>query len=137
MKKIEEKMTIEQTNVWYEAADGTRFYEKDECETYEKSAKCAIRAAVCDIATLDTDGYTLCGCGSEDQQVYVVTPETDDDLKALRTYEAMIRQKYEDTFSTRILPEHKGQALLIVVGYDEDWIDVRKVDDIVKMLTGK
>jgi len=140
MKKIESKVMVEQVQVIYEAADGTRFFSEAECKEYEKSAKCAIRAAVREMAIVDTDGYAVFSGGCVDQQVYIVEPKTDEDLKKLRTYEAYIRQKYDSKFKTEegSFPESvKGKRIMVVIGYDEDWIDTRMVDSIVELLTKK
>ena len=126
---------VKQTNIRYEAVDGKVFNDKSQCEEYEKSAKCAIRAALKDITIVRTDGDVFPGACS-DQSVYVVKPETDDDIMVARQFEALIGLKWDPNYDCRIGKQHKGKLVIITVGYEEDWIDVRTLDGIISDLTG-
>lgn len=135
MKKIEKTVKVERTDVMFEAVDGTIFNDMDQCAVYEKSAKCAIRAALNDIVVVHTDGDVFPG-GNSDQEVFVVKPMTDDDIKTVRQFEALIGLKWDEKYSCKTSNDDKGKLLILTVGYDEDWIDVRSLDNIITDLSG-
>ena len=138
MKKIEEKYTIEQVRVEFEAVDGKRFRDEVECQNYEETAECAITAAVHDMAVITATGWDLFPGGMEDHTVYVVVPKTDEDIKALRTFEALIRKKGGcGPGESEIKKEYKGKALFFYVGYESEWCDIRPVDDVLNKITEK
>ena len=131
MKKIENKVTKVEVSVSYEAIDGKVFYSEDECKEYEKSAACAIRFAFKDVPCLyRASAYDLFPGGSDDQEAYIVRPETDEHIKALRQYEAMIAQKYDSNTETSVLKEFKGKPIVVIVGYNEEWIEIRPWESI-------
>lgn len=70
MKEIKEE--IKSYNIKYEAIDGTIFYNREECETYEKSAKAVIRAKFKKLVLAERDEYSLFNAGSDENTVYVV-----------------------------------------------------------------
>ena len=84
MKEIKEE--VKSYNIKYEAIDGTIFYNKEECETYEKSAKAVIRTKFKKLVLDESDEYNLFDMGSDDDTVYVVKmskPQDADVVKQL------------------------------------------------------
>lgn len=137
MKKIETTETITKVNVHYEALDGTYFCDEEECKKYDQSAACVIRAKFNELALVKSNGYTLFPGGNDDNAAYVVKPETDHDIDTVRQFQAMIGLKYDKNYTPTITKDDKGKMLVIVTGYDDDWIDVRRMDDILAGLTPK
>ena len=70
MKEIKEERKV--FDIKYEAIDGTIFYNKEECETYEKSAKAVIRAKFKKLVLAEHNEYSLFKVGNDEDIVYVV-----------------------------------------------------------------
>lgn len=102
MKELIHEVT--ETYAW-EANDGTVFYDKNECEQYEKTAKCAIISRLRELFVGRDDpkkhggelseyavfeGY---GCGSEDYLMAVLCIKNENDLYAVNQYAAMVGAK--------------------------------------------
>ena len=135
MKKIEKTVKVERTDVMFEAVDGTTFFNEDACKDYEKSAICAIKAAMKDLCTYDGSGDIFPG-GSCDTHVYVVKPVTDGDLNLVRQLECYYGLKEDPRYESRISKDRKGKYIVILVGYDGDWVEVHTLDAIVDVATG-
>ena len=65
---VEQKTYIKK----WEAADGTQFNSREDCEKYENSAKCVVLTKYKDFVIKESDEYHLFGVGSEDCQVDIV-----------------------------------------------------------------
>ena len=70
MKEIKEE--VKSYNIKYEAIDGTIFYNKEECEKYEQSAKAVLRAKFKKLVLVENTEYTLFNVGQDDNLVYAV-----------------------------------------------------------------
>lgn len=70
MKEIKEE--VKSYNIKYEAIDGTIFYNKEECEKYEQSAKVVLRAKFKKLVLAENTEYTLFNVGQDDNLVYAV-----------------------------------------------------------------
>ena len=70
MKEIKEERKA--FDIKYEAIDGTIFYNKEECEKYDNSAKAVIRAKFKKLALAECNEYGLFNVGSDENTVYVV-----------------------------------------------------------------
>ena len=137
MKKIETVTMVEKKNIQYQALDGTLFFDEEECKKYDNSAKCVIRARLLELATKHTNAYGLFPGGSEDYEAFVVTPTSDHDIDTVRQFMSMVSLKYNPDYEPTITKDDKGKTLVIIVGYDEDWVEARYLDQIIFDLTGK
>ena len=70
MKEIKEE--VKSYNIKYEAIDGTIFYNKEECEKYDNSAKAVIKAKFKKLALAECNEYSLFKVGNDEDIVYVV-----------------------------------------------------------------
>ena len=43
---------------------------------------------------------------------------------------------WDENYSCKTSNDDKGKLLILTVGYDEDWIDVRSLDNIITDLSG-
>lgn len=131
MKTIENK--VENTYYSYEAIDGQRFNSKEECEKYELGAMCAIRTRIKDMAIRSGKAYEffIDGCG--DNRVDVCIPKNDRDIDAIRQYCCFISGSKT---ATSIGSDDIGKVLIIMTGYDDDWVTVQRLDDLLDALTG-
>lgn len=112
MKIINEQRTV--TDVYYEATDGTRFNTSKECEIYEKTAKCAIKAAFnslpmriiqCDQA----DDNLTC-----DSQYGIIKPRDANDIIVINAFLKL--------FDSKLVPvDVIGHTLVFYINYDEEW----------------
>lgn len=88
MKEIKEETKREVTDVhtYYEAVDGTRFTDIDECRKYEESVKCIVRAKVNKlIVSKDKDAWELMG-GCDDHTVVAFKPSSQEDVDTLKQF---------------------------------------------------
>lgn len=78
MKEI--KQTYQVTK--YQAEDGTIFDTKEECEKYDKSAKCVLLGKYNDLVIRQTNCYDLCNPfgGSDEYDVDIVKVSTKEDV---------------------------------------------------------
>ena len=137
MKKIEHVSMVERKSVYYEALDGTYFDTQEECENYDKSAKCVITAKFKELVLKETNAYYMFPGGNEDNAAYLVKPETDHDIDTVRQFEAMIGLKYNSDYTPTVTKDMKGKVLVVITGYDNDWIDIRSIDRILEDITPK
>lgn len=70
MKEIKEERKA--FDIKYEAIDGTIFYNKEECEKYDNSAKAVIRAKFKKLVLAERNEYNLFNVGNDEDTVYVV-----------------------------------------------------------------
>jgi len=130
MKKIERKIQNESVVVEYEANDGTVFYEAGECENYEKTCICAIKARLKQIAIkMDTECDLL--DGSDETMMYVVQPKSDADLFVIQ----QALSYHSSNNAERVSGDDIGRVLLVGFTYNDDYVFVMKLDDIVKNIT--
>lgn len=97
MKINEIKKTVEQVvRTEYVAEDGTVFYDREECEIYEKSALCAINSK---LKRLCGDGIgqpALFDFGYDEDIVEIFDVQTEEDLDNLRRYLYLTLIKYNN-----------------------------------------
>ena len=131
MKTIERKR--EQTYFTYMAVDGTEFMNQAECEVYEQSAKCAVRARLSDMCL--NKGYAdslLMECCSE-ASTMVLRLRDEADLAVLRQYVALIDGP--NNVEHRMPKEMVGKVLVVNTSCDDDWTSVYDLDEYIKVLT--
>lgn len=82
MKEIREE--IKSYNIKYEAIDGTIFYNKEECEKYEMTAKAVIKSKFLKLIVKESTECGIFGVGSDDYTTYVVKPVTSEDAATIK-----------------------------------------------------
>ena len=82
MKEIKTERTV--YDIHYEAVDGTIFYNKEECEKYDDTARAVLRAKLKKLIVKEGDEYLFFGVGCKDSLVYAVKMETEDDMNAIK-----------------------------------------------------
>ena len=133
MKKIERKVANEHIYVDYEATDGTVFTGDNaqrECELYEKTFQCAIKARLKQIAIIVQTEDALLD-GSCETTMYVVQPKTDADIFVIQ--QALSINSSNN--ASRVSNDDIGRVLLVGFTYDDDYVFVMKLDQIVENIT--
>lgn len=129
MKKIERKVQDEKVIVEYEANDGTVFYDASECDKYEKTCVCAIKARLRQIAIkVDTEDCLL--DGSCETTMFVIQPKTDTDIFVIQQALSLNNSNNAECVSG----DDIGRVLLVGFTYD-DYVFVMKLDEIVSNIT--
>lgn len=76
MKEIKKERTV--FDYEYEACDGSIFKTKEECSKYEETAQCVIKKKFKDLVEYSSNEYSLFGCGSNENIIDFVKPDTQD-----------------------------------------------------------
>lgn len=76
MKEIKKERTV--FDYEYEACDGSIFKTKEECNKYEGTAQCVIKKKFNDLVEYSSNEYSLFGCGSDENIIDFVKPNTQD-----------------------------------------------------------
>ena len=113
----------------YIADDGTKFYNKEECEKYEQSALFVMRAKLKLIADTNEEEFSIGGCYDDEVEVFDV--QTQEDLDNLKTYLHLVLSlhgvrdfdnyfskdsKYNYSFANATF----GHEIIIWWSYDQD-----------------
>lgn len=130
MKKIERKIQDEKVVVEYEANDGTVFYDASECDRYEKTCICAIRARLKQIA-IKVDAEDSLLDGSCETMMYVVQPKSDTDIFVIQ--KALSYRQSNN--AERVSGDDIGRVLLVGFTYEDEYVFVMKLDEIVSNIT--
>ena len=134
MKEVIEK--VEREIVKYEAADGTRFSDKKECQIYEESAAVMLLTKLmeCEVARqFDHDWFD----GSEDNEYRTLIPKTQEHIDALNQLWFIFGGKGTD--KPKFSKEDIGTFILLGYRYMEnnmDWVWFYKFDYMVEKMTG-
>lgn len=93
-KEIRERQITEKTEVFI-ASDGSEFSTKVECENYEKSWECTIKASFQKVPQVKITEYELLGCyaGCEDYAIYLMKPRNLDDIRIINSYFILSEEK--------------------------------------------
>ena len=122
MKKIKETREVV---VSYEAFDGTRFDNEDECKKYESTAEAVITKAFYDLITresgkpIDDTLFAECeiwenyGYGSEEFDMAIIEIKNEEELEIANRF-------YEIKHGTGIGREYIGKRILVNIGYSYD-----------------
>ena len=129
----EKQIEVKNFKTVYEAEDGTQFNDKSDCERYEKTFSCAMRSHIKGIALRMTAEDCVWMNGSCDNKVYSVVPRNEDDI--LRIRQMMAGMGAHKSTLDLLSAEHIGKVLLIVTGYDEDWVAFQTLEGLVKDAT--
>lgn len=116
MKKIEKVIQINQTQIEYEAFDGTTFKDEVQCKKYENSAECVIRSRClshCVNTTLfGEDFIDLCNEGHV-YGIYIDSKETLDHIIMFFNY-------YQNTTCVKKLTDDMIGKKIIIASNDEN-----------------
>ena len=102
----------------YEAEDGTVFRTREECEKYEHTSECVIKAAFEKLVIAQNsecslfDGY---GCGSEEWRIVLIHINNAEELKTANMYSQI--SIYHDN---RFDESHTGKEIIVGVGDSYD-----------------
>lgn len=117
----------------YVAADGTEFNSREACEKYEQSYLCAIMSKIKAITIKETSEYGLFEAGSDDHTCYVVIPKTPQDITNILQMNSAINNS--NTPTDYITDGDINKVLILTVGYDGDWMSIKRLDDIIDHIT--
>lgn len=98
MKQIKEEKTreIKETFTYYEALDGTRFTDSDECIKYEETARCVIKSKVMKlIVSKDNDAWELLG-GVDDHLIVAFRMRDKEDVDNMKKFFLIEHPYYKD-----------------------------------------
>lgn len=109
----------------WEAKDGTQFNSKEDCETYEKSAKCVILANYKDFVVKTDSEYDLFGVGSEDCGIDVVRVPNEKAIDVIFQtfcfFRDWVSDENKEEVRKKIIHAHEyNDFLLIQKGYESD-----------------
>lgn len=82
MKEIKQEHIVKTYDIYYEAADGTRFTSREECKKYEESAKGVLKSKFMKLVVYSGNEEDILGAGSSDSILYGVklNKEKDKDI---------------------------------------------------------
>lgn len=129
----QEQIEIKTLKTVFVAEDGTQFDEKGECEKYEKTFACAMRSHIQGIALRITAEDNIWNNGSCDNTVYSLIPHNEEDL--LRIKQMVAGMGAHKSTLDRITDEYIGKVVLIIAGYENDWVSVDTLERLVKDAT--
>lgn len=132
MKKIEKEYTRVEKEIYFEAWDGERFKNEDDCLAYESNALGVIGKKVQLFRVTKTNEYYLfepLGLGGEDYDVEVYRPASAKDIESLNMYLNMYNK------NIGLLSEDCiGKEIIIFFSYDRDWCRATTFDELVDEL---
>ena len=73
-------------DIHYEATDGTKFVNREECEKYEQTAKAIIRTRFLKLVVNEGTEYHYFNVGSDDDSVYAVKLNSREDADTVLAY---------------------------------------------------
>ena len=126
MKEIKTTRTIEEVT-GYEAFDGTRFGEREECKKYEESAEGVLKARVQQYKIGETTIYGLLDEGCDDCGVDIYSVPDADVAQALSQYISVVTRE-----KPILLDEYVGKEIIIFWSYDHDYAWIRSIDGIIE-----
>ena len=130
MKEIKKEIIRKEYQTVYIAIDGSEFYDRNECEKYEKSAMGVVSSRYKEFVVKSTTEEDLTKCGSGDYIIEVVKLTEYDDIDIVaQLYCLLFNYSDNDEQITRIRELCKKaiktrDLLLICRGYDYDnfWV---------------
>lgn len=119
----------------YEAIDGTQFESAQECEKYEKSARCVINAKFNNLKkqTFDSETITMGLC---DNIVYIIKPESKSDVDVIAQYIAYKSGSIcGDTVKRIQKAFEENKHLVVISNCDESYVWVECIlEDYIEQL---
>jgi hypothetical protein len=130
MKEIKKEVIRKEYQTVYVATDGSEFYDRNECEKYEKSAMGVVSSRYKEFVIKSTTEEDLTKCGSGDYIIEVVKLTEYDDIDVVTQLYCLFYSYNDDNeHITRVRELCKkavktGDPLLICRGYDYDnfWV---------------
>ena len=129
MKEIKKEIIRKEYQTVYIATDGSEFYDKNECEKYEKSAMGVVSSRYKEFVVKSTTEEGLTKCGSGDYIIEVVKLTEYSDIDIVVQLYCLLFSTNDNEQITKIRELCKkavktGDLLLICRGYDYDnfWI---------------
>lgn len=129
MKEIKKEIIRKEYQTVYIATDGSEFYDKNECEKYEKSAMGVVSSRYKEFVVKSTTEEGLTKCGSGDYIIEVVKLTEYDDIDIVVQLYCLLFNTNDNESITRIREFCKKaiktrDLLLICRGYDYDnfWV---------------
>lgn len=118
----------------YIAKDGSEFLERQECEMYEKTATCAIKA-LAKTLTLKHMSYAgdfmdATNFAAYEDGLYFFEPKSIDEITAINTWLTHIAAGYGV-----LTPDHLNKRLVVNVYCDGEGYNIHTKDDLLKMYT--
>ena len=129
MKEIKKEIIRKEYQTVYIATDGSEFYDKNECEKYEKSAMGVVSSRYKEFVVKSTTEEGLTKCGSGDYIIEVVKLTEYSDIDIVVQLYCLLFSTNDNEQITKIRELCKqavrtGDLLLICRGYDYDnfWV---------------
>ncbi len=129
MKEIKKEIVRKEYQTVYIATDGSEFYDRNECEKYEKSAMGVVSSRYKEFVVKSTTEEGLTKCGSGDYIIEVVKLTEYSDIDIVVQLYCLLFSTNDNEQITKIRELCKqavrtGDLLLICRGYDYDnfWI---------------
>jgi len=144
MKEIKEEIKREITDIHisYEAFDGTKFNNKEECVKYEDTAICVLKAKLRPlIVTEEFDAWEIMG-GYEDHTIFGLNLPTPDDADALKHW--LLLDRYylnKDEYKERKdklfakIDSAIGDICIMGIDCEGDWYVINSRKNIIDNLT--
>ena len=136
--KKEVKREVVDVNTYYEAIDGTRFINKEECVKYEDTVCCVLiaRAKSFAIATEEEQSINPFDEGGENQYIMLL-PQKQEDIDTLNQLYVLPRSGVsKEPYFTK---EHIGKLILMGFRtYDNglEWSWFNEMDKVINTMTG-
>ena len=131
MKQIKEAITTYKTI--YEAVDGRKFDNENDCQEWEKSYKCTMITSWNAIKKLQVNpdelGIPYSSC---DDESYILRPENINEITLINAY---IKSSTGDDGLLTI--NHLGKLICLNFGYDHDCCDIYVIEDNIKRIENK
>ena len=129
----QEQIEVKTYKEVYVAEDGTQFEERCECEKYEKTFACAMKSHLKGITLRTTSEDDIWNNGSCDNTVRTLIPRNEQDI--LRIKQMLAGMGAHSSTLDNVTDKLIGQVLVIISGYDEDWVAVDTLERLVKDAT--
>lgn len=113
MKELTREVTTKEIT-GYEANDGTIFCSKEECEKYEQTSDCVIKAAFEKLVIAENNEFSLFdgyGCGSDEWRIVLIHINNAEELKTANMY-SQITVRHDNRFDENSI----GKELIVGVG---------------------
>ena len=81
----------------------------------------------------ETSEYSLFEAGSDDHTCYVVIPKTPQDITNILQMNSAINNT--NTPTDYITDGDVNKVLILTVGYEGDWMSIKRLDDIIDHIT--
>lgn len=113
----------------YVAVDGKEFKNEADCKEWENSYKCTIKQSFDKLPKYQISGVSVgFPYSNEDESVFVVAPESFDDVTLVNAYV----RSYVDSLATLMDTTCIGKKVVLNFGYSNDYFSFALLDDLIK-----